>query len=147
MIVDPHGLLAHVHPDLARVINATPQTPMPFEIIVGIRTLATEEQLVAEHLSETLNSRHLPGPNGLARAVDFLTYPNGVDSWVVGQGGGNYATVGHLIIATSIQLLGMGANGFPKVQWGGAPMNAWTDGDPSGFHDWDHVQLDPAEYA
>jgi hypothetical protein len=154
MVVDPYGMLAHVHKDLARVILATPQSPMPFAVIYGIRTLAAEAELVREHKSETMHSRHLPDPRfpgpqdpgGLAMAVDFLTYPNGVDSWVVGQGGGNYATVGHLAIATSIQLLGLGPKGFPKVMWGGAAISAWTDGDHSGFHDWDHLQLDPAAY-
>lgn len=154
MAVDPHDYLAHVHPDLVKVILATPQTPMPFQIIYGIRTLAAEAELVREHKSQTMHSRHLPdphypGPNdpaGLAMAVDFLCYPDGIASWTVGQGGGNYATVGHLAIATSIQLLSMGPHGFPKVMWGGATVSAWTDGVTSGFHDWDHLQLDPVAY-
>ncbi len=38
-------------------------------------------QLIARGASKTTNSRHLPGEDGLARAVDIAPMDNGTVSW------------------------------------------------------------------
>lgn len=47
-----------------------------FGIIDGLRTLAEEEQHVADGKSQTMNSRHLTG-----HAVDVMAYLGGQGSW------------------------------------------------------------------
>lgn len=143
MSVDPHNLLAQVHADLVRVIQAASQTPQPFQICYGIRTLAAEEQALATGHSETLHSRHLPDPNydSLAMAVDIVCLTNGVPDWTVSDStGGIYGLAAKQILAAAAPL------GIP-VQWGGQTIGAWIDGVTSNFRDWGHYQLDPASYA
>lgn len=146
--VDPHGLLANVHPDLVRVILAASQVPQPFAIDYGIRTLAEEEEAVRTGHSETLHSRHLPdphypdaaNPDGLAMAVDFYCIVGGKISWLVANSaGGTYGIA-------AAQILAAGARLGVKLQWGGLKVGAWVDGVPSNFRDWGHIQLDPSAY-
>jgi peptidoglycan L-alanyl-D-glutamate endopeptidase CwlK len=143
MSVDPHGLLAHVHPDLVKVITAAAQAPQPFQVDYGLRTLSAEQAAVASGHSETLHSRHLPDARygGVAMAVDVIALNNDAR-------GGIFAT-GHESdvfgqIADQIQA----ASDTLKVdlQWGGDPVGAWRDGQVSGFRDWGHFQLDPNSY-
>ena len=64
--------LAQVHPDLAKVIRLAAER-LPFDIIVleGIRSKKRQERLVSQGASKTMNSRHLPGKQGLACAADI----------------------------------------------------------------------------
>ena len=142
MTVDPHGLLAHVHPDLVKVILAASQTPQPFAVCYGVRTLAAEQQAVATGHSQTLHSRHLPDAHygGLAMAVDIVCLTHGADDWTVADAaGGIYGIAAKQVLAAAAPL------GIP-VQWGGQVIGAWTDGVVSHFRDWGHYQLDPASY-
>lgn len=148
-MLDPHNLLADVHPDLVKVAEAAAQTPQPFQIVYGIRTEAAEEAAVASGHSETLHSRHLAGGGlgpstaygGKACAFDFATLVDGEISWTVADPlGGAYGVAAGQILAAAAAL------GI-KVQWGGAAVGAWTDGQVSHFRDWGHVQLDPSVYA
>lgn len=69
--------LQGVHPDLVRVVErAIELTPIDFRITCGLRTLAEQQQLVAEKKSKTLKSRHLTG-----HAIDFVALPDGKPSW------------------------------------------------------------------
>lgn len=113
--------LAHVHPDLARVMRTALQTPRPFIVDYGIRTIQAEAAAVASGHSQTMHSRHLPDAHygGVAMAVD-----------VIAATGDPFAAV---------------ACGV-KIQWGGEPVGAWIDGVPSHFRDWGHFQLDPSSY-
>jgi hypothetical protein len=66
-----------VHPDLAAVVRlaATYITEFDLLVVEGARTLAKQKEYVAKGASRTLNSKHLPGPDGYARAVDLAPLP------------------------------------------------------------------------
>lgn len=142
MSLDPHGLLAEVHPDLVRVAQAASQTPQAFQIVYGIRTLAAEAQAVATGHSETMHSRHLPDAHygGHAMAFDFACLTNGAIDWTVANATGGIYCIAATQILVAAERLGV------KIQWGGQQTGAWTDGVVSHFRDWGHVQLDPSEY-
>ena len=64
--------LVGVHPHLIRVIRrAAKDTTLNFTILEGVRTVARQRQLVAQRASKTMNSRHIPGVDGFAKAVDI----------------------------------------------------------------------------
>lgn len=149
MSVDPHGLLAQVHPDLAKVILAAAQAPQPFAIDYGIRTLEAEAHAVATGHSQTLHSRHLPdprfktaaAPEGCAMAVDVIALNNEARGglFATGHESDVFGQIADQVQAASDRL-------GVDLQWGGDPVGAWVDGKPSGFRDWGHFQLDPKSY-
>lgn len=142
MSLDPHNLLAPVHPDLVRVMQAALQAPQPFQVVYGLRSLAAEQEAVATGHSQTLHSRHLADPNydGHAMAVDVAALVDGKLSWeVTDQGGGVFAQIAAQVLSAA-NALGI------KVQWGGQAVGAWTDGEVSHFRDFGHLQLDPSAY-
>ena len=74
--------LEGVHPDLVRVVvRASQITEQPFRILEGQRTKERQRKLVARGASKTMNSRHIPGNNGLAHAVDLGALHGGQISW------------------------------------------------------------------
>lgn len=74
--------LKGVHPDLVRVIRrAAADSDLPFTVLEGVRTVARQRQLVAQKASTTMNSRHIPGADGFAKAVDIAPMLNGKLSW------------------------------------------------------------------
>lgn len=74
--------LIGVHPDLIRVVQrAIEITDTDFRVIEGVRTLAKQKQLVASKASQTLKSRHLPGADGYAHAVDLAALVDGDVRW------------------------------------------------------------------
>ena len=87
MIISPTSekRLKGVHPDLVRVVRrvakdwADPETG--WIITCGKRTLEEQKVLFAKGASRTLKSRHIPGANGFAHAVDFACTINGVPKW------------------------------------------------------------------
>jgi peptidoglycan L-alanyl-D-glutamate endopeptidase CwlK len=139
--------LAHVHPDLARVIRTAAQEPQPFVVILGIRAPAAEAAAVASGHSETLRSRHLPDshypgpedPAGLACAVDVMAMIDGQGSFAPGREEQVFGQIAAQVKAAAAEL------GIP-IQWGGDPVGAWTPGVVSHFRDWDHFQLPWAQY-
>jgi peptidoglycan L-alanyl-D-glutamate endopeptidase CwlK len=144
--LDPHGILddPKMHPDLVRAVKAAwANSPVPFQVTQGGRTQAQEDALVAEGKSETTHSRHVyeQNANGFCCAVDFVALnPDGSADWTVGDpNSGLYEQIGSRIVEAGAEL------GI-QMQWGGAAVGAWVDGVASGFHDWDHVQLDPSAY-
>jgi peptidoglycan L-alanyl-D-glutamate endopeptidase CwlK len=142
--VDPRGLLTGVHPDLQRVIRAAAQEPQPFIVIYGLRTLAAEQEALASGHSETLHSRHLAQAHehDTACAVDVVALTNGEVDFCADSAQRCSDVFGQ--IADQVQA----ASDALKVdlQWGGDPVGAWRDGQPSGFRDWGHFQLDPNSY-
>lgn len=142
MSVDPRGLLAHVHPDLVRVMNAALQTPQPFIIVYGIRTLEAEKAAVASGHSQTTHSRHLPdkryanaaNPDGLACAVDVAAMIDGKVSFAPGQ---EAQVFGHIAVEVKAAADAL----HVPIQWGGDPIGAWIPGVVSHFRDWGHFQL------
>ncbi len=65
--------LTGVHQDLARVVRrAIEVTSIDFQVYEGLRTRARQAKLVAQGASQTMDSRHLPGVDGLGHAVDLV---------------------------------------------------------------------------
>lgn len=63
--------LAGVHPDLVRVIQRAARDGAHFAVLEGVRTVERQRQLVKRGASKTMNSRHIPAPNGFSHAVDI----------------------------------------------------------------------------
>lgn len=65
--------LQGVHPDLVRVVeHAIQLTSVDFQVYEGLRTIERQRQLVAKGASQTMDSRHLKGKDGLGHAVDLV---------------------------------------------------------------------------
>lgn len=70
------GRLIGVHPDLVKVVKrAIEVTEHDFSVIEGVRTREKQAAYLASGASTTMDSRHIPGADGLAKAVDL--YPVG----------------------------------------------------------------------
>ena len=111
-----------VHPDLVAVFERAAQDGgIDFVILEGVRTVARQRQLVAKGASRTMNSRHIPGQNGVAHAIDAAPLANGRVSW----DWKHYYPLAKVIKAAAEKL------GVP-VEWGG---------DWRSFKDGPHWQL------
>lgn len=99
--------LEGVHPDLCKVIRAAAQQ-VKFLVIHGLRTPAEEASYVAAGRSQTTHSRHLPGAQGYACAVDVAALADGHVSW----DSHFYAEI-WVAIQRAAKALGV------PVQWGG----------------------------
>lgn len=74
--------LAGVHPDLVRVIGrAITLSAQDFSILEGVRSKERQAELVAKGASQTLNSRHLKGPDGYGHASDLGAWLGGMVRW------------------------------------------------------------------
>lgn len=77
--------LKGVHPDLVRVVRrcaADWKDPsVGFIITCGVRSLEEQKILKVKGASRTLRSRHIPGKDGFAKAVDFAMTLNGAVRW------------------------------------------------------------------
>jgi peptidoglycan L-alanyl-D-glutamate endopeptidase CwlK len=74
--------LAAVHPDLVRVVKrAALLSDIDFTVMEGTRSVAQQKKNVAKGVSSTMNSRHIPGKDGLAHAVDLVPMIKGQPSW------------------------------------------------------------------
>lgn len=135
VLVDPHGFLAKVHPDLARVLVTAEQLPQRFIVIQGLRTLESEAKACASGHSQTMHSRHLACGDGLARAVDIAALAeNGHLDWAENHEAEIYGQIAKQVLAAAA-LRGV------SVSWGGSPVGAWEPGVPNHFYDWGHFQL------
>lgn len=87
MIITPTSekRLKGVHPDLVRVVRRVAKdwkdAELGWIITCGVRTMDEQKVLKAKGASRTLNSRHIPGKNGFAHAVDFAVTIKGVPRW------------------------------------------------------------------
>ncbi|MBY5581849.1 M15 family metallopeptidase [Rhizobium leguminosarum] len=74
--------LKAVHPDLVRVVKrAALMSSIDFTVMEGTRSVAQQKLNVAKGVSSTMNSRHIPGKDGLSKAVDLVPIVNGKASW------------------------------------------------------------------
>lgn len=75
--------LVGCHPDLVRLLRRTAElnTTVPFTIMETSRTVAQQRINVARHVSQTMNSRHIPGKDGFAKAADLVPLVNGKPAW------------------------------------------------------------------
>lgn len=75
-------LLAKAHPDLVRIMRAALEhSAVSFVITESVRSVQRQRQLVNSGASQTMRSRHLPGKDGLSRAVDVAAIVGGKISW------------------------------------------------------------------
>jgi len=74
--------LEGAHPDLRKVIlHAAALSSIDFTILEVTRTVARQKQLFAAGATKTMNSRHIPKPDGFSRAVDIAPLDGGQVSW------------------------------------------------------------------
>lgn len=112
--------LAHVHPDLVRLVREVAKTQR-FIVIQGLRSLTEEQQAVASGHSQTMHSRHLPNAAGLSCAIDFMAMPGNHASWADKA----YLPIG-AEFKKQAEVLSI------PIQWGG---------DWKSLKDWGHVEL------
>lgn len=66
------GNLKQVHPDLVKIYRrAVEMAELDPVVTCGARTVAQQRVLVAKGASKTMNSRHIPGRDGLSKAIDI----------------------------------------------------------------------------
>lgn len=77
--------LKGVHPDLVKVVRRAAQIvndpDFGFVITCGPRTMDEQIALKKQGATRTLKSRHIPGKDGFAKAVDFAVTLNGKVRW------------------------------------------------------------------
>lgn len=74
--------LQQVHPDLVKVVErAIVVSSIDFTVLEGARTKERQAELLAAGATTTLNSRHIPGADGFARAVDLGALVGGKVRW------------------------------------------------------------------
>ena len=74
--------LQQVHPDLVRVVErAIVVSEIDFTVLEGARTKERQAELLTAGATTTMNSRHIPGADGFARAVDLGALVGGKVRW------------------------------------------------------------------
>ncbi len=119
--------LKGVHPDLVKVYRrAVELSDLDPVVTQGPRTVAEQRRLVAAGASRTMNSRHIPGKDGLGKAIDiaFIFGPDLRWDWPL------YKSFASIMKKAGKELK------IP-VEWGGD----WTS-----FKDGPHFQLPAKEY-
>lgn len=126
MILKPERLVG-VHPDLVKVVKRA-EIMMPWDILIieGVRTVERQKELVKQGASRTMNSRHIPGIDGLAKAFDCAPAPDGQPSWAWPL---YHILAGHMKAAATEMM--------QVIEWGG---------DWSSFKDGPHWQLPYGTY-
>lgn len=71
-----------VHPDLVKVVERAIQiTTVDFTVLEGVRDPQRQRKLVKAGASQTMNSRHIPGADGFAKAVDLGAWVDDEVCW------------------------------------------------------------------
>ena len=74
--------LQGVHPDLVKVVERAIQiTTVDFTVLEGVRDPLRQRALVDSGASQTMNSRHIPGADGFAKAVDLGAWVDDQVDW------------------------------------------------------------------
>ena len=74
--------LVGVHPDLVKVVHRAIQlSTQDFTVLEGVRSIETQREYVRKGASQTMDSRHLKGPQGYGRAVDLVPWAGGMPRW------------------------------------------------------------------
>jgi peptidoglycan L-alanyl-D-glutamate endopeptidase CwlK len=75
--------LIHCDLDLARTIRRGIElTEVDYSVFETLRELERQRELVAAGLSRSLDSHHLPGPDGKANAADLVPFIAGQMRWL-----------------------------------------------------------------
>jgi peptidoglycan LD-endopeptidase CwlK len=121
-----------VHPDLVHVITVASMgfqrehPGLSFFVTEGVRTRERQRELVSKGASRTMNSRHIPGADGLGKAIDLAVKLDGELRWDWPL----YAKLGATVKRVARE------QGIP-VEWGG---------DWRSFRDGPHFQLNARRY-
>jgi peptidoglycan L-alanyl-D-glutamate endopeptidase CwlK len=119
--------LSGVHPDLVKVVQrAIEITTIDFVVLEGVRTTERQKILFDAGASQTLNSRHIKGPDGFAKAVDL-------GAWIDDEVRWDWPSYHHIAKAMKTAAAEL------KIQivWGGD----WVR-----FKDGPHFELDRRKY-
>jgi len=74
--------LSGVHPDLVKVVERAIQiSTVDFTVLEGVRSVERQRTLVKSGASQTMNSRHIPGADGLGKAVDLGAWVDDQVDW------------------------------------------------------------------
>lgn len=74
--------LKGVHPALVKVVEqAIRLTVVDFTVLEGVRDPERQKKLLDAGASQTLNSRHIPGPDGYGKAVDLGAWVDDQVDW------------------------------------------------------------------
>lgn len=120
--------LSELHPDLVRVLRrALSYGVMDFKVTETLRTYDRQVELKQKGLSKTLASKHLPGPDGKARAADIAPWP--ID-WNDSM---RFHVLAGLVLAAA-------AEEGVKVRWGGQWDGEYSRSKQS-FNDLPHFEL------
>lgn len=129
--------LQGVHPRLVQLLAwVTTEGGFDCSILNGVRTLAQQEDYVRRHLSETLDSKHLPQADGYGHAIDAAPTPQRWDD----------STPSHLTMY-DVQLVAFlfFVKGVAKHAGLDVTIGAdWNNNDlitDNHFNDLDHIQL------
>ena len=133
----PHSLavLQDAHPDLVRVLTEVIRHA-DCTVLNSIRSVERQREFVRKGLSKTMASKHLPGPDGKARACDVAPYPQRwsettgakMTTWEVDQ-----VYFGGFVMGVAAAL------GVPLRYGGDWNRDAAQIG--AGFRDLDHFEL------
>lgn len=74
-------------------------TPVDFSIYETDRTLERQKQLLADKRTQTLDSMHIPGEDGFARAGDLVPWVDGENVWQLGL---CYEICKAMVVATTL---------------------------------------------
>ena len=74
--------LKGVHPDLVKVVKqAIHLSTIDFAVLEGVRNAVRQKKLFESGASQTMNSRHIPGADGFAKAVDLGAWVDDQVDW------------------------------------------------------------------
>jgi len=119
--------LKGVHPDLVKLVErAINLTTVDFTVLEGVRDPLRQMKLVEAGASQTMNSRHIPGADGFAKAVDL-------GAWVDDQIDWSWPLYHKIAAAMKEAAKQVGV----PIEWGG---------DWRTFKDGPHFQLPRKEY-
>ena len=116
-----------VHPDLVKVVErAINLTTVDFTVLEGVRDPLRQMKLVEAGASQTMNSRHIPGADGFAKAVDLGAWVDDEVRWDWPL----YHKIAAAMLEAAREL-------NVKIVWGGS----WAK-----FRDGPHFELDRKAY-
>ena len=122
--------MQQVHPSLVRLMTLV-LVEIDISVVDGIRTLDQQRLFVAKGLSKTMNSKHLPQPDGLSHALDVVPWA-GFD-WNAPRATNDLLLFGGFV-------LGVASQASIGVRYGGDWNGNWKNSD-NGFQDLDHFEL------
>jgi len=134
-------VIAGLSPSLVAVLDEALEV-YDMTLLDGLRTPERQAELVRTGASKTLQSKHLPGSDGLARAVDLAPYLPGIGALVgdaaqVARFGEAYIHKQYAYLAGVI--VGIGAARGVKIRWGG-DWDGDRDTRDQTFHDLGHFE-------